>query len=94
MVGTADRSDAPWMRAARAWLKAKEAAEKAALILEKKRWALTQLAGEGSASGAGVSVARFFRGGTIDYGRIPELAGVALDAYRKPGAWQWRVEKE
>lgn len=88
------RTDAPWMRAAKAWLLAKAAAEKAALKLEKARFKLTLLAGDASASGAGVSVARFFRAGTIDYGRIPELQGVALDEYRKPGDWQFRVTKE
>lgn len=88
------RTDASWMRAAKAWLRAKEASEKATLTLEKKRWTLTKLAGEASASGAGVSVARFFRAGTINYGSIPELAGVALDAYRKPGDWQFRVTKD
>lgn len=88
------RTDAPWQRAAKAWIRAKEASDKAALALEKKRWALTQLAGEASASGAGVSVTRFFRAGVINYGSIPELAGVALDQYRKPGDWQMRVTKE
>jgi hypothetical protein len=87
------RDDPAWMRAAKAWLKAHEAAEKAKLALEKKRWALIQLAGETSASGAGVAVTRYFRAGLINYGSIPELAGVALDAYRKPGTWEVRVVK-
>jgi hypothetical protein len=87
------RIDGPWTRAAAAWLKAHEAHEKTKLTLEKKRWALTKLAGDSSASGAGVSVTRYFRAGTINYGSIPELAGVALDAYRKPGSWEVRVTK-
>ena len=88
------RTDASWMRAARQWLKAHESAEKAKLNLEKKRWALLRLAGEASASGAGVTVARFFRAGTINYGSIPELQGVPLDSYRATGSWQFRVTKE
>lgn len=88
------RTDAPWIRAAKAWKRSKEASEKAAIALEKARFRLTRLAGDASASGAGVSVARFFRAGTINYGSIPELQGVALDQYRKPGDWQFRVTKD
>jgi hypothetical protein len=88
------RTDAPWTRAAKAWLKAHEAAEKAKLKVEKARFKLVLLAAGASAKGDGVSVTRFFRAGTISYGSIPELAGVALDDYRKPGEWQFRVTKE
>ena len=88
------RTDASWTRAAKQWLKAHESAEKAKLALEKKRWALLRLAGEASASGEGVCVTRFFRAGQVAYGSIPELQGVALDQYRKPGSWEMRVTKE
>jgi hypothetical protein len=87
------RIDPKWNRAAAAWLKAHEAHEKAKLALEKKRFALMKLAGDASASGAGVSVTRYFRAGTINYGSIPELATVLLDEYRKPGTWEVRVVK-
>jgi hypothetical protein len=89
-----NRTDPQWVRCARAWLKAHTAAEKAKLALEKARFKLVLLAAGASAKGNGVSVTRFFRAGTINYGSIPELAGVALDDYRKPGEWQFRVTKE
>jgi hypothetical protein len=88
------RTDAPWARCARAWLRAHAAHENAKLALEKKRLALMKLAGKGSALGTGVSVTYYFQGGKIDYARIPQLQEVALDEFRKPGKWQWRVEKE
>jgi hypothetical protein len=88
------RTDAPWLRAAKAWLKAHEAHEKAKLALEKKRFTLIRLAGSASVSGAGVSVTRYFRAGTIQYGRIKELQSVDLDAYRKSGTWEMRVTKD
>jgi hypothetical protein len=88
-----ERTDPQWAKAARAWLKAHEAHEKAKLTLEKKRWALQRLAGEASASGAGVSVTRYFRAGVINYGAIPELQGVALDSYRRPGSWEIRITR-
>jgi hypothetical protein len=94
MASIMTRTDFPWTRAAKQWLKAHEAFEKAQLTLAKKRLALTKLAGETSASGAGVSVARYFRAGLVNYGSIPELAGVALDQYRKPGTWEHRVTKQ
>lgn len=87
------RTDAPWMRAEKAWLKAHAAHEKTKLTLEKKRFAMMKLAGKGSALGAGVSVTYYFQGGKIDYASIPELQAVALDNFRKPGKWQWRVQK-
>ena len=89
-----NRTDAQWSRAAKAWLKAHAVAEKAALALAKKRFILTKLAGDTSASGGGVCVTRYFRAGQVAYGSIPELQGVALDQYRKPGDWQFRVTKE
>jgi hypothetical protein len=88
------RTDPAWTRAARSWLKAHAAAEKTNLALEKARFKLVLLAAGASAKGDGVSVTRFFRAGTISYGSIPELEGVALDDYRKPGEWQFRVTKE
>jgi hypothetical protein len=88
------RTDAPWLRAAKSWLKAHAAAEKTKLALEKARFKLILLAEGASAKGDGVSVTRFFRAGTINYGSIPELADVALDEYRKPGEWQFRVTKD
>lgn len=88
------RTDAPWLKATKTWLKADEAAKKSALTLAKARFKLTLLAAEASANGNGVSVLRYFTAGKIDYGRIPELAGVALDEYRKPGKWQFQVTKD
>lgn len=87
------RTDAPWIRAAKAWKRAKEASEKATTALEKARFRLTRLAGDASASGSGVCVTRYFRAGLVAYGSIPELHGVALDSYRKPGSWETRVTK-
>jgi hypothetical protein len=88
------RDDAKWIRAANAWLKAHEAYEKAQLTLAKKRLALTRLAADTSASGAGVSVARYFRAGTIDYGKIEVLRDVPLDQYRRAGSWEYRLTKD
>jgi hypothetical protein len=41
--------------------------------------------------GFGVSVTRFWKTGSVDYKRVPELAGVDLDNYRQKGRFETRV---
>ncbi|HEX8965859.1 MAG TPA: YqaJ viral recombinase family protein [Patescibacteria group bacterium] len=41
--------------------------------------------------GNGYSVTRFYKKGSVDYSSIKELENVNLDLYRKPGAFQWRI---
>jgi hypothetical protein len=89
-----ERTDAPWQSAASAWIKAKAACDEAVYKLAKARARLLELAGGSSAQGSGVCVARYFKAGTIDYSRIPELQNIALDAYRKAGHWESRVTEQ
>ena len=39
----------------------------------------------------GVSVARFWKTGSVDYNRVPELAGIDVELYRSPGREEVRV---
>jgi hypothetical protein len=89
-----ERTDAPWQRAAKAWLKAKAAYDDAVYKLAKARAKLLELAGDSSAQGGGVCVARYFKAGSIDYSKIEELRSVNLDAYRKAGHWESRVTEQ
>lgn len=41
--------------------------------------------------GAGVTVTRFWRQGSVDYKKVPELSGVDLDQYRKRATEEARV---
>lgn len=52
---------------------------------------LKELAGESCAEGGGVKVTRYFRRGAVNFGAIPELQNVNLDAYRKETTLQWRI---
>jgi hypothetical protein len=36
-------------------------------------------------------VTRYWKAGSVDYKRVPELASVDLDAYRQKGRWETRV---
>ena len=53
--------------------------------------ALVALAEHPSEAGIGVAVTRFWKAGSEDYKRIPELAGVDLDSYRQRGRFETRV---
>ena len=59
-----------------------EAGRTAAAAAEAKA-APIALASRPSESGAGVSVTRFWKKGSVDYKCVPALKGVDLEAYRK-----------
>jgi putative phage-type endonuclease len=88
---TATRDDPEWKLAALGYLNAKRMAEEAAATLEAAREQLVALTRHPSESGAGVTVTRFWKQGNVDYKRIPELAGVSLDAHRGKGREEVRI---
>ncbi|MGZ5080859.1 MAG: lambda-exonuclease family protein [Usitatibacter sp.] len=54
---------------------------------------LKALAGEARKARCGdVTLTRFFKKGNVDYKKIPQLAGVDLEAFRKKGAFQTRID--
>ena len=44
-----------------------------------------------AANDAGVTVTRFWRAGSVDYKKVPQLQGVDLEPYRKKGPEEVRV---
>jgi hypothetical protein len=80
--------------AAKAWLQAKAAHDEAHEKLVKARKLVLKLADDASCQGAGFCVTRYFKAGSIDYGKIPELRSVDLDAYCKAGHWESRVTEQ
>lgn len=91
---TLTRDDAEWKLAAASYLNAKRQAEGAASILEAARAQLVALTRHASESGAGVTVTRYWKQGSVDYKRVPELQGLNLDAYRGKGREEVRVTAE
>lgn len=77
-----ERKDDPWHYAAKRFLEAKRAAEKAAEEAETLRKELIELAEGDKVRGAGVTVVKSERIGNVNYKAIPELKGVDLDKYR------------
>jgi putative phage-type endonuclease len=85
------RDDGPWQDVARAFVERKRAVDAAEAELAKVREALIALQQHPREEGAGVQVTRFMRSGTIDYKKVPELAGVDLERYRGPGREEIRI---
>jgi hypothetical protein len=86
-----ERDDPEWIAAAAAFVEAKRAAEAVATTLDEAKAKLVSLASHTSESGGGVSVTRFWKHGTIDYKKMPELSGVDLDRYRGPQRQEVRI---
>lgn len=79
---TVVREDAGWATAARVFSEAKAAVDSADAALAQARAALVALAQHPREQGAGVSVTRFWKQGSVAYTKVPELKGVDLDRYR------------
>jgi putative phage-type endonuclease len=85
------RMDADWQAAAERYMQLKAEADALALRLDEAKAALVGLASHPSESGFGVSVTRYWKAGSVDYSRVPELQGIDLDAYRGKGRTEVRV---
>jgi hypothetical protein len=85
------RSDPEWQAAAHAFIELKRSAEEAAERLDAAKQRLILIATHKSELGAGVSVTRFWKSGSVDYKKIPELATVDLEAYRGPVREETRI---
>ena len=88
---TVHRDDTQWAQAARAYTQAKLAAQASDDALDRAKEALVALARHPREQGAGVSVSRYWKGGTVDYRKVAELKGVDLEQYRGKGREEVRV---
>ena len=85
------RDDEAWQLAALAFTGAKREAEVATARLEATREALVGLATHPKEVGAGVTVTRFWKAGSVDYKKVVELKGVDLERYRGKAREEVRV---
>lgn len=88
-----ERDDEAWLRAVAAYRQAKQTAEEADRALESARIDLTSIATSDCETGGGLRVQKIVRKGAVDYARVPELAGVDLEPFRKAGSASWRIEE-
>jgi len=85
------RDDAEWQQRASAYVAAKKLADEAASALEAVRTALVSLTQHSSESGAGVTVTRYWKQGSVAYSKVPELRGMDLEQYRGAPPLETRV---
>jgi putative phage-type endonuclease len=85
------RDDPEWAEAALGYLEAKRALDSVAKVLDEAKAKLVGLANHTSESGNGVTVTRYWKNGTIDYKRIPELVDVELERYRGAAREEVRI---
>ena len=88
---TVQRSDAAWAAAALAFAQAKRGTDTADAALAKARDALVALAQHPREQGAGVSVTRFWKAGSVNYKLVPALKGIDLEQYRGKAREEVRV---
>jgi putative phage-type endonuclease len=81
-LADAERADAAWRKAAKAWGDAKRDADEAAERLDAAKAALLSLAGDAPAKGCGVTVIRSERAGSVAYAKA--LKDLAPDADLTP----------
>jgi hypothetical protein len=91
VANTVQRSDAAWTAAAHAFAEAKRLTDAADAALSKARDGLVALAMHPREQGAGVSVTRYFKQGSVDYKKVPMLKGVDLNLYRGKAREEIRV---
>jgi putative phage-type endonuclease len=88
---TVQRSDTFWKDAAAAFASAKLAADAADAALAAARDALVKLAAHPREQGAGVTVTRFWKAGSVAYAKVPVLQGLDLSGYRGKAREEVRV---
>lgn len=83
--------DAEWQTAAPTFAQLKPEADAPAARLNEAKAALVGLTSHSSEKGAGVQVTRYWKAGSVDSKKVPELAGVELEKYRGAAREEVRV---
>ena len=86
-----ERNDDLWKKCAYKWKTITETIKSLEKEEEEVRQQLVFLSGESNTKGAGISLCQVERKGAVDYSRIPQLKGMDLELYRKPGSQCWRI---
>jgi hypothetical protein len=76
------RDDTDWQVAAEDYVVLKALAEEAATRADEAKGKLIALISHNRETGSGVTVTRYFKQGSIDYRKVPELGEVDLEQYR------------
>jgi putative phage-type endonuclease len=87
------RTDKLWEEVAQEWNMLQEQLRRIQLREGAIRNKLIDLAGERNTEGHGIKVSRIIRKGCVDFSKIPELASLDLEKYRKEPKSYWRVSR-
>lgn len=82
-----------WKDLANQWLKVKSLIKNLQEDEESLRTSLIQLAGKSNAKGAGISLTKVTRKGSVDYSKIKELKNIDLEKYRKFDSEYWKISE-
>lgn len=85
------REDSEWASIASQWLEITEKLKPLELAEKTIREKLITLSDKKNIMGSGVRLTSFARRGNVDYSKIPEIANVDLDKYRKRSTIQVRI---
>lgn len=86
-----ERDDELWDIYASQWKNTIQKIKELELQEKELRNELIYLSGESNSKGAGISLCKINRKGSVDYSKIPELMNVDLEQYRKPQSTCWRI---
>jgi len=90
-VDVRERIDTEWTTAASRYLEAKLFADQAQKAFTEAKDRLVALASHTSETGGGVTITRYWKRGTIEYAKIPELDALDLEKYRSASREETRV---
>ncbi len=90
---TRTRDATEWLSAAAMYLELRTAYEELSTKYDEAKARLIGLTQHAKEEGSGVAVTRFWKRGSIDYKRVPELRAVDLGSYRSGGRRPQRCEQ-
>lgn len=89
----AQRTDDEWRDAVSFYKAAHADSERSSAAEAEAKARLVKLADKHPSEGYGVRVMRTLRAGSVDYAKVPQLAGVDLEPFRKLGTEYWQVRE-
>jgi predicted phage-related endonuclease len=85
------RDDPEWLEAAAKYAALRTALDELSAKCEAAKDGLVNLSSNAKEQGGGVTVTRYWKKGSVDYKRVPQLSGVDLEAFRGRGREEVRI---
>ncbi len=88
-----ERDDLEWIKASEEWKRLNIQMEEIERNMKEARETLIALAAGRCCQGEGIRLTHCMMKGRVDYGAIPEIKSINLEAYRKEPIESWRISK-